>query len=115
MKLRLLKILLVGYLVIPAYSQSGTRAWYQVLEVKGTATKQTDLFETKGTKWRVRWEKTKPEDHLSVYVYDKDGKPITAIQTQSATRDESYIHKPGKYYLAIGATTTYSITVEDWR
>lgn len=102
-------------LLSSAGAQSGTRAWYQVLKVEGTATKQTDLFETKGTKWRIRWEKAKPEDHLSVYVYDKDGKVVTAVQAQATTQDESYVHRAGKFYLAIGATTTYTITVEDWR
>lgn len=110
-----LRLILVLILVSTAYAQSETKAWVQVLEVKGSATKQTDLFETKGSKWRVRWEKINPEDTLSVYVYDQDGKPVTAIASKKALKDESYIHKPGRYYLSIAATDSYSITVEDWR
>lgn len=103
------------FLLSSAGAQSGTRAWYQVLKVEGTATKQTDLFETKGTKWRIRWEKANPDDGLSIYVYDKDGTIITAIASKNTAKDESYMHKPGRYYLSIAATDSYSITVEDWR
>jgi hypothetical protein len=84
-----------------------TQTWYQVLEVKSTASKQTDLFETKGTKWRIRWQKPTAEDHLTISVYDKNGAPIELISTNGATKDESYIHKPGTFYLKIIARCAY--------
>lgn len=105
-------ILLVLALLFPS-PESGQQQWYQIVEIKGTGTKQTDVFETKGTKWRVRWE-AKPDDRLTIYVYDRNGELISAISSKNA-RDESYVHKPGKYYLAIAATEAYTIIVEDWR
>jgi hypothetical protein len=112
----LLKTVLAIFLLAPSsYPQSGSKSWYQVLEVKGTASKQTDLFETKGTKWRIRWQKTNPKDQLSIYVFAKDGSPESAIATQSEGADESYIHKSGTFYLNISASTAYTIVVEDWR
>lgn len=116
MKLRLLQMFFVICLaILPVYPQSGTRAWVQVLEVKGSATKQTDLFETKGSKWRVRWEKPARENYLTITVYGKEGDPIDVISTKSTTNDESYIHKPGRFYLSINASDSYTIIVEDWR
>ena len=97
------------------FGQSGAKAWYQVLEVKGTASKQTDLFETKGSKWRIRWLKPAPDNHLSIYVYDKDGKPISSVLTQRTTNDESYIHQSGSFYLSINASDGYTTTIEDCR
>lgn len=113
--MRMLRFCFLILLAATVCAQSGTRAWYPVLEVKGTATKQTDLFETKGSKWRIRWQKPNAEDHLRIYVYNKDGSLATAIASKNATTDESYVHKPGTYYLAIGASSAYHITVEDWR
>ena len=43
----LLKTVLAIFLLVPSsYSQSGSKSWFKVLEVKGTASKQTDLFES---------------------------------------------------------------------
>lgn len=95
--------------------QSGTQGWYRVLEVKSTASKQTDLFETKGSKWRIRWQKPAPENLLHITVYDKDGRPLNVIATKDTTTDESYMHKAGKFYLSINASHSYTVTVEDWR
>jgi hypothetical protein len=109
---KLLSCVVLGLaLMVFVYAQT----WYQVLEVKSTASKQTDVFETKGTKWRIRWQKPTAEDHLTVYVYDKNGDPIEIVSTNKATQDESYLHKPGTFYLKINAGCAYTITVEDWR
>ncbi len=109
---KLLSCLVLGLaLMVPVYAQT----WHQVLEVKGSANKQTDLFEIKGSKWRIKWQKPKPEDRLSIFIYDKDGQPVDVIAAKESTADESYVHKPGKFYLSITATDTYTISIEDWR
>lgn len=115
MKRKLSSFVLISLLVPVIYAQSGTKAWYQVLEVKGTANKQTDTFTTKGSKWRVRWQKPAPDNSLRVTVYDKEGTPIDMILTKDSTNDESYIHKAGTFYLGISASNGYTIIVEDWR
>ena len=103
---------LILWLVMPAYSDA---TWNRVLEVKGTATKQTDLFEVKGSKWRIRWQKAQPDETVDIYIYRKDGSAESTISTNKTTSDESYVHKSGTFYLQIVATTGYVITVEDWR
>jgi len=110
----MLKLCLVFILLICSVYAS-TASWHSVLEIKGTASKQTDLFETSGSKWRIRWEKPSPEDQLNIYVYDQQGNPVNVISTQKTTNDESYFHKPGKFYLTISASHGYIITVDDWR
>lgn len=89
-------------------------AWSQVLEVKSTASKQTDVFSVNGSKWRIRWQKSEPESRLNIYVFAQDGSAVDAISTKNSKNDESYIHKAGSFYLRIDASTAYTITVEDW-
>lgn len=113
--IKITRTILVLCLLSSAYAQSGTKAWYQVLEVKGTANKQTDLFQTKGSKWRIKWVKPKPENRLTICIYDKEGKAVSVILTSMSTQDDSYVHKSGDYYLDIMASDEYSIIVEDWR
>lgn len=109
----MLKLCLVFILLICSVYAS-TASWHSVLEVKGTASKQTDLFETTGSKWRIRWEKPSA-DSLNIYVYDQKGNPVDVISAKKTTSDESYIHKAGKFYLSISASREYVVTVEDWR
>lgn len=115
MRHRLYSLIMIAALAPMTFAQSGTKTWYQVLEVKGTASKQTDLFTIKGTKWRIKWQKPASDNSLRVTIYDKEGTPIDMILTKDSTNDESYIHKAGTYYLSISASNGYIITVEDWR
>ena len=107
---------LIGAVILMASGyQSGSHGWVQVLEVKGSASKQTDRFEIKGGKWRIRWNKT-AESELSIYAYGKDETSYEAsVQTVKETEGESFVHKSGNFYLSILSTGNYQITVDDWR
>lgn len=98
-----------------AQTSAAPLTWAPVLEVRGSASKQTDLFEIRGQKWRIRWQKPTPESHLSIYLRDKDGKTINIILSNEMTSDESYIHTRGLFSLETNATGPYIVTVEDWR
>ena len=104
-------MLIAMLLAVSAYA--GT--WHKIMEVKGTASKQTDIFETVGSKWRIRWQKPASDSKLSITIYDTDGKAVDLIATKQSTEDESYVHKAGKFYLSLNASDGYVIIVEDWR
>lgn len=102
-------------LITPGVSHPAQQKWVQVLEITGSATKQTDLFETRGAKWRVRWRKTNADESLSIYVYASDGGIIDVIATKKTLSDESYIHKAGTFYLKLNSSDSYNVIIEDWR
>jgi len=106
--------LAIFLLAASSYPQSDSKSWHQVLEVKGSSTKQTDLFEIRGSKWRIRWQKPNADSSLYNYVYDKSGSPFDVVLAKGGA-DESYMHQPGTFYMKIAASDSYIITVEDWR
>lgn len=87
--------------------------WHRVVEVRGQGTKQTDTFQTKGSKWRFKWN-VDHEATIVIIVRDKDRKSIAVASGSGAQPDESYIHQAGEFYLDIASNGSFVITVEDF-
>lgn len=92
-------------------------SWHPVIEITGQGNKQTDVFEITGGKWRIAWDTTKSNKKgtFAIAVYDESGKLLmTAANVSTPDKDETYIHRSGKFYLSILATVPYAVRIEEF-
>jgi hypothetical protein len=102
---------------------AGEKSWHRLFTLKGTETRQTDLFHIEGKTWRVVWHNQDPDDKklkgtsgLFVDAYPKDDTiPQHACAKVGTGGDTSELQGPGNYYLKITASGgSWELAVEDF-
>lgn len=86
-------------------------AWAEQIIAKESASGSRNLRPfTVQDGWEIRWDST---DHLSIWLNDPKGNPITEAGSQpKAGSGRSYQAKGGTYFLSvIGGASTWTITV----
>jgi hypothetical protein len=98
-----------------ATTKPAPSGWNTVGSWKGTGTKTTESFATKGAEWRINW-KSASDGILQIMVYDANNKLVAlAANSTAAGSDVSYVRgAPGRYYLTINsANTNWEVTAEE--
>lgn len=92
------------------------KSWKAVTTFNGSVDQQSESFTINASQWRMSWNHT-GEGDFSIVVYDANNNDYKKLMVNhiGPTKAISNYYGAGRFYLDIGGSPDWTVTVEEYR